>query len=53
MANAFSDKQGNLSSRFAPIYILLSDYDYNSEPVQLLFFFFFDLIIQTRWTVPI
>uniref|UniRef100_A0A8C2CGU6 [histone H3]-lysine(4) N-methyltransferase n=1 Tax=Cyprinus carpio TaxID=7962 RepID=A0A8C2CGU6_CYPCA len=34
MAIAFSDKQGNLSSRFASIYILLSD-DYNSEPVQL------------------
>lgn len=36
MAIAFSDKQGNLSSRFASIYILLSD-DYNSEPVQLFF----------------
>jgi len=34
MAIAFSGKQGNLSSRFAPIYILLSG-DYNSEPVQL------------------
>lgn len=34
MAIAFSDKQGNLSSRFASIYILLSD-EHNSEPVQL------------------
>lgn len=35
LAIAFSDKQGILSSRFAPIYVLLSN-DYNNEPMQIL-----------------